>query len=516
MILDETDQMLDIGFQESIEKIIQFVASKIPQTKKLQYLLFSATIPKWVREIADHFLSPEAVTIDLIKNSDVKTSVGVEHLALCIPNSQQKVETIADIVTVYGGRHSRTIIFTETKQEANDVMLKGNLKTEAQVLHGDIVQKQREITFQGFREGQFKCLIATNVAARGLDIPQVDLIVQLGAPKDIDTYIHRSGRTARAGKTGVCITIYTKRYQMLLDRIEKYAKIKFKKIGVPQPEEIIAASARDIGTSFDDVSTDVLKPFKETAQEIVEKFGVEEGLCRALAIISGHTKKISQRSLLWTVEGYVTVIVRVKTEVTAPTHIWNILRRNINPTIVDAIKGVKILKDRMGAAFDIPNTLKEELLAAVEDNQRAPFTIEFPSELPELMEDERAPMPMSGGYGNRYGRGGQQNGGYGGGYQRSQSAGGRGGYQGPNSGSQGNGYQNGSQAGGMAPRPRFGDKSSANKLFVGNLSFNTDDSALKDAFEAQGFSVTDSFIVKGRVALTQTKADKAVDSGMSR
>lgn len=231
--------MLDIGFQEAIEKIINFVVKNLKSKEKLQFLLFSATIPTWVREIADHFLSEEAKTIDLIKNNDIKTSVGVEHLALCIPTTQQLVETISDIVTVYGGQHSRTIIFTETKQEANDVLLKGNLKTEAQVLHGDIPQKQREITFQGFRDGQFKCLIATNVAARGLDIPRVDLIVQLGVPKDVDTYIHRSGRTARAGKSGVCITIYTRRQQMLLERVERFAKIKFKKIGVPQPDEII-------------------------------------------------------------------------------------------------------------------------------------------------------------------------------------------------------------------------------------------------------------------------------------
>jgi len=85
---------------------------------------------------------------------------------------------MADVHQVYGGAHSNTIIFTETKQEANDVMLKAKLKEECQVLHGDIPQKQREITFEAFRAGKFKCLIATNVAARGLDIPQVDLIIQ--------------------------------------------------------------------------------------------------------------------------------------------------------------------------------------------------------------------------------------------------------------------------------------------------------------------------------------------------
>lgn len=82
-------------------------------------------------------------------------------------------------------------------------------------------------------------MIATNVAARGLDIPHVDLIVQLGPPKDIDTYIHRSGRTARAGRSGVCVTFYTRRDAHLIDRIERQAKIEFKKVGVPQPKDII-------------------------------------------------------------------------------------------------------------------------------------------------------------------------------------------------------------------------------------------------------------------------------------
>jgi ATP-dependent RNA helicase DDX21 len=496
LILDETDQMLDIGFQEPIEKIIQFIVKQLPNNRKLQFLLFSATIPKWVREIADHFLAADAKTIDLIKNSDIKTSVGVEHLALCIPLSQQKVETISDIVTVYGGQHSRTIIFTETKQEANDVMLKGNLKTEAQVLHGDIVQKQREITFQGFRDGQFKCLIATNVAARGLDIPQVDLIVQLGVPKDVDTYIHRAGRTARAGKSGVCITIYTKKNQLLLDRIEKYAKIKFKKIGVPQPDEIVKAAARDIACSFTNVHSDVLEPFAETAKDLIDKFGIEESLCRALAIISGHTTKIQQRSLLWAVEGYITVIMRVKTEVTSISYIWSILRRHFPQSVVDGVKGVKLLKDRQGAAFDVPESMKSDLFeSTLTGGNNKTFSIEFPSELPELAEDERDRMQAPSGRGG-YGRGG-----YGdrGNYGRSNSAGnyGRNGYGDGNSGSRGGyGGNRGGSGDGMNTRRSYGEKPNHNKLFVGNLDYNTDDQSLKNAFENQGFGVVDGFTIK--------------------
>ncbi len=118
------------------------------------------------------------------------------------------------------------------------------------MLHGDIPQKQREVTFQSFKEGKLKCLVATNVAARGLDIPEVDLIVQLEPPKEIDTYIHRSGRTGRAGKSGVCLTFYTKAQFSLLERIERLTKIKMRKIGPPQPGDIVKASARDIVISL--------------------------------------------------------------------------------------------------------------------------------------------------------------------------------------------------------------------------------------------------------------------------
>jgi ATP-dependent RNA helicase DDX21 len=86
-------------------------------------------------------------------------------------------------------------------------------------LHGDIPQKQREVAFKSFKEGKLKCLVATNVAARGLDIPEVDLIVQLEPPKDVETYIHRAGRTGRAGRSGICVTFFTRTQLPLIERI---------------------------------------------------------------------------------------------------------------------------------------------------------------------------------------------------------------------------------------------------------------------------------------------------------
>lgn len=113
----------------------------------------------------------------------MKTSKTVEHLGINCPYFSRN-SVIADVVNLYGGRHGRTIIFTETKKEVNEIILKANLK-EARALHGDIPQKEREIAFKSFKDGKLKCLVATNVAARGLDIPEVDLIVQLEPPKDV-------------------------------------------------------------------------------------------------------------------------------------------------------------------------------------------------------------------------------------------------------------------------------------------------------------------------------------------
>ena len=111
-------------------------------------------------------------------------------------------------------------------------------------MHGDIAQNQREVTMKRFKEGKFRVLVATDVASRGLDIPNVDLVIQIEPPKETETYIHRSGRTARAGRNGSCITFYTLKQKMLISLIEQKAGIVFEKIGAPLPDDIIRASFR--------------------------------------------------------------------------------------------------------------------------------------------------------------------------------------------------------------------------------------------------------------------------------
>lgn len=394
VVLDEADQMLNFGFQESIEQIFERLLSH-KNGKKPQYLLFSATIPTWLHEISRKYIDPAREFIDLVANSEVKTAKTVEHLAINCPY-HMRVETIADVVLCYGGRHCRTIIFTETKSEANDILLKSKMKQECQVLHGDIPQKQREITFKGFREGKFKCLIATNVAARGLDIPEIDLIVQLDPPIDVDTYIHRSGRTARAGRKGVCITFFTKKQLFLLEKIEKKANISIKRVGTPQPLDLIKASVRDIVHGLKQVPSEVLPFFESATRELSEELGADKALERALAYISGYTEKLKQRSLLCAFEGWVTFIIKSKMEFRNIGFVWNFIRNSIDPEIYNKIKGMKAFKDRKGAAFDVPEECQDFFENFQSKNPN--FSLEKALNLPDLMDENPTFMGNSNGF----------------------------------------------------------------------------------------------------------------------
>ena len=143
-----------------------------------------------------------------------------------------------------------------------------------------------------FKEGKFQVLVATDVASRGLDIKDVGLVIQIEPPKDTETYIHRSGRTARAGKTGTCITFYTKKTYEFIQKIEDQAGIKLKRIGVPQPEDVIKASSRGILKNLDDVNEDVLYLFEDLAKVLIDQQDgdAEKALQIALAYCSGHYK----------------------------------------------------------------------------------------------------------------------------------------------------------------------------------------------------------------------------------
>lgn len=386
-VLDETDQMLDFGFKEDIEKVLDYVKRDIKEDgrsfKDLQFLLFSATIPVWVDKIASKFMTKNHIRVEMIKKFEVKTSKTVKHLSINFPDDEQKILSIADIVSVYGGTHSKTIIFTDKKVEANQILIKSNLKIEAQVLHGDIPQSQREITFQAFRESRIKCLVATNVAARGLDIPEIDLIIQLSPPNDIDSYIHRSGRTGRAGKPGICITLFTNWQKENLDKICYKAKIKIKKVHIPQVGDILRASAKDVGISIDDVSEEVLPFFSEIVEDVFSRYEPLDALCRALAIISGYTQMFNTRSLLSSRENYITFMIK-NTSLKNMSDFWILIKKYFKGDILVGIKNEVFELDRSGVLFEIRKEFKERIMEIGKDIEKYDVYVSCPKELPEL------------------------------------------------------------------------------------------------------------------------------------
>lgn len=166
--------MLKLGFKEDIERILHSVHK---QQKQLQICLFSATIPDWVDQVAREHMRPNRKFVDLCQDLSNKTARNVKHLLIQCP-IYKRLSILADILTVYSGQNGKSIVFTQTKADANSLLLSDKIKPgEAEVMHGDIPQNQREITLKRYREGKIRCLVATDVASRGLDIPSVDLVI---------------------------------------------------------------------------------------------------------------------------------------------------------------------------------------------------------------------------------------------------------------------------------------------------------------------------------------------------
>ncbi|KFO65947.1 Nucleolar RNA helicase 2, partial [Corvus brachyrhynchos] len=254
---------------------------------------------------------------------------------------------------------------------------------DAQSLHGDIPQKQREITLKGFRNGVFEVLIATNVAARGLDIPEVDLVIQCSPPKDVDSYIHRSGRTGRAGRTGICICLFQRREEDLLKQVEHKAGITFKRVGVPSATDVIKASSSDAKKLLEAVPPSAVDYFRKSAEELIDEKGAVAALAAALAHISGAAH-IQQRSLLNSTAGFVTMVLKCSIEMHTMGYAWRGLKEQLGEEVDNKVSAMRFLKGKMGVCFDIPVDELSNIQEQWKDTRR--WQLSVASELPELEE----------------------------------------------------------------------------------------------------------------------------------
>ncbi|XP_004496646.1 DEAD-box ATP-dependent RNA helicase 7 [Cicer arietinum] len=403
-VLDEADEMLRMGFVQDVELIL----GKVKNVENVQTLLFSATLPDWVKNIAVRFLKPDKKTADLVGNTKMKASTSVRHIILPCTESARS-QLIPDIIRCYSSG-GRTIIFTETRESASQL---SGLLPGARALHGDIQQAQREVTLSGFRSGKFMTLVATNVAARGLDINDVQLIIQCEPPRDVEAYIHRSGRTGRAGNTGVSVMLYDPRRSNIL-KIERESGVKFEHASAPQPNDIAKAVGGEAAELITQVSDSVIPAFKSTAEELLKNSGlsVVELLAKALAKAVGYTE-IKKRSHLTSMENYVTLLLETGRPIFTQTLAYKILRRFLPGDKVEAVKGLTITADGNGVVFDVPAEDLDTYLAGKEN--ASDVSLEVLKALPLLQQRDQSRGGGRSGDGNGRGGGSRFSGGRSGG-----------------------------------------------------------------------------------------------------
>ena len=239
VVLDEADEMLDMGFVEDIE----FILNEVPEER--QIALFSATVPRRIEALARHYLrNPERVAI-------AQEAVTAPQTRQMYVETQQrdKIEALTRILDLESP--SSAIVFCRTKREVDE--LSGTLQARgytAAALHGDINQVQRERLLLAFREGRAELLVATEVAARGLDIPDVTHVFNYDIPDDADAYIHRIGRTGRMGRKGDAITFVTPREMRQLRSIEQQIRQSLRQVRVPTSGDIAARRQETLRASL--------------------------------------------------------------------------------------------------------------------------------------------------------------------------------------------------------------------------------------------------------------------------
>jgi ATP-dependent RNA helicase DeaD len=232
LVLDEADEMLDMGFADDLEAILE----QTPATK--QTALFSATMPPRIQAIAHrHLHDPIAITI---AKEPVKagTAPKVQQTAYIVARPHRGA-ALARIIDMAGSRSA--LVFCRTRLEVDEVTQMLNSRGHrAEAIHGGMSQVQRDRVMQAFRSGQTELLVATDVAARGLDIPHVSHVINYDLPSSAEVYVHRIGRTGRAGRDGAAITILDPREQRLLRTIEQHTKGKVLVAPVPSVGDLLA------------------------------------------------------------------------------------------------------------------------------------------------------------------------------------------------------------------------------------------------------------------------------------
>lgn len=271
-VLDEADEMLNMGFQEDIDTILE----STPIEKNVW--LFSATMPKEVRQIASNYMTePVEVTV----GSKNQSNENIEHQYMVISDRERylALKRVVDFhPDIFG------VVFCRTKLDTQDVaerLIKDGYNADA--LHGDLSQAQRDKVMRSFKNKSLQILVATDVAARGIDVSNITHVIHMNMPDEIEYYTHRSGRTARAGKKGVSIALVNKREVGKIAQIERVIQTKFAKKLVPTGAEVcqkmllgLVHRLREVQIAEDEIADLLPSVYEElmplSKEEIIKRF----------------------------------------------------------------------------------------------------------------------------------------------------------------------------------------------------------------------------------------------------
>jgi len=280
VVMDEADEMLNMGFREDMETILEGV------TGEHQTVMFSATMSSVIKDIARRF-QQDAKIIKIQKKE--LTTDNIEQLYYEVkPN--EKEEVLSRLVDMY--QPKRSVVFCNTKKKVdllvNELLSRGY---GVAALHGDLKQAQRDRVMQGFRNGSTNILIATDVAARGIDVDDVEAVFNFDLPMDEEYYVHRIGRTGRAGRKGRAFTFVTKREKYKLKTIERYCKATINPANIPTAKDVANRKMELVFEEINDVlQNEDLKTFRKSIKRNL--FDTEfEALDVAAALLFLNTKK---------------------------------------------------------------------------------------------------------------------------------------------------------------------------------------------------------------------------------
>ena len=279
VVLDEADEMLNMGFSESIDQILEGVPSD------RNTLLFSATMSKEIEGIAKNYLHNHR---EIVVGSRNEGAEHVNHVYYMV-NARDKYLALKRLVDYYPRIYA--IIFCRTKietQEIADKLIRDGYNAEA--LHGDLAQAQRDLTMQKFRKHLTQLLVATDVAARGLDVDDLTHVINYGLPDDIENYTHRSGRTGRAGKKGTSLCIVHSREKHKIRAIEKEIGKEFVAGVIPTPHEICTKQLYKVMDQIEkvDVNEEEIAPFMKDINRHLEYMEKEDLIKKIVSMEFGR------------------------------------------------------------------------------------------------------------------------------------------------------------------------------------------------------------------------------------